>query len=75
MKMTNREACNVSIGLGLTVSICWIDWTERGILHGHGTPEGRPADLRTRPAAIGECEVEALTPDGQAFLELMAEAA
>jgi len=79
MKLTNKAVFADSLGLGLTIAVCWADGTQAGLFSDRltvgGTDEGRTADLRTRQTAVGFVDAEALTPDGQAFLDLMVEAA
>lgn len=77
-KLTNRTAYHLTIELGLTVSCCTAEGWEVGRLRGNSTPESSRPDLRIWPDTEGRslegwCHVRALTPDGQAFLDLIQE--
>lgn len=73
--LDNKLACSVSLELGLCISLMNpYEGIEAARGYGIGTPDTREPDLRVTPV-IGEQGsnvVEALTPDGEAFLALVA---
>jgi hypothetical protein len=76
MVMSNKYACAVSLDLGLVISLMNpYEGVEaaRGFPQGMTTEERRDPDLRVTPilGESGTNHVEALTEDGEAFLELV----
>ena len=69
MKLTKQQAMHDSLDLGICVQIQ--PW---GVLYQYsGTDTAPPVDISVTSRNGAEFEAEALTPNGEAFLALMAE--
>ena len=68
-----HDAMPVALDLGCVVSLCHTSGTEMARGRGSKTQDDKTPDLRVTPINDDTVEYVALSPDGEAFLALVAE--
>lgn len=67
----SQDVFKVGVSLGLVIEVMSAEGIILGVLHGPGQTGGEPADLKVYGSGLPEVTVQALTPDGEAFIELV----
>lgn len=73
MMILGHDAMPVALDLGCVVSLCHHDGTEAARGRGSRTQDDKTPDLRVTAVNDDTSGYVALTPDGEAFLALIAE--